>query len=80
MPDIVETVESPGGRWKAAIVRRSDGLLQVLLLKRKEEAEPGQGQAAESWALQGKSNAFFDDLAAARRAAQELLAAHEGEA
>jgi hypothetical protein len=70
MPDIVETMESPEGRWKAAIVRRSDALLQVLLLKRQEDQA-----GTASWALQGKSTAFFDDLAAARRAAQEMLAA-----
>jgi hypothetical protein len=78
MPDIVETIESAGRRWKVAIVRRSDGLLQVLLLKWTEEVVPDQGKVAGAWALHGRATAFFDDIVAARRAAQELLAANEG--
>jgi hypothetical protein len=77
MPTIVETVESPGGRWKAAIVRRNDGLLQVLLLKR-TEPDAAEPKAGDGWAPQRRAAAFFDDIVAARKAAQELLAAEAG--
>jgi hypothetical protein len=73
MATIVETMESDGHRWKAEIVRRSDGLFQVLLLKRTEEPEPDK-----LWAPHKRAAAFFDDIAAARRTAQELLATSEG--
>jgi hypothetical protein len=80
MPQIVETVASAGHRWKVEIVRRSDGLLMALLFKWVEEVVPEQGKVAESWVPHGKASSFFDDLPAARKAAQELLAANEREA
>jgi len=77
MAEIVDTMESADHRWRVDIVRRSDGLLQALLMKWTEELAPSEGKATGQWAPHRRAAAFFDDLPAARRAAQELLAACE---
>ena len=77
MAEIVETIESADRRWKVDLVRRSDGLLQVLLFRWTEEVVPEQGKIAEFWAPHGKATSFFDDIDAARRAARELLPVRE---
>jgi hypothetical protein len=77
MAEIVDTMESADHRWRVDIVRRSDGLLQALLMKWTEEVAPAEGKPAGHWAPHRRAASFFDDLPSAKRAAQELLAASE---
>ena len=46
--NVVETIAAPSRLFKAEIVRRTDGHLQVFLLRWIEEIVPGHGKVAAS--------------------------------
>jgi hypothetical protein len=73
--NVIETIAVPSGRFKAEIVRRADGHLQVFLLRWVEEIVPDHGKVAEFWADQSRTASLTDDLETARSLARESLAA-----
>jgi hypothetical protein len=75
--DVVESMTTPSGHFKAEIVRRPDGHLQVFLLRWIEEIVPGYGKVAEFWEDQNRTASLTDDLEIARSMAAELLAASD---
>jgi hypothetical protein len=74
---VVETIRAPGGEWKVEIVRRGDGLLQVLLYHWMEERGPGDEKIAEFWSQQRTAVSITDDLEIARSIGRELLATND---
>ena len=77
MRDVVETIPSPSGAYKVEIVRRTDGCLQVFLLRWIEEIVPDHGKVAEFWEDQNRLASLTDDLDIARSLGREFLAAND---
>jgi len=77
MREVVETISSPSGAYKAEIVRRADGRLQIFLLRWIEEVVPGHGKVAEFWEDQNRTASLTDDLEIARSLAREFLATND---
>jgi hypothetical protein len=75
--NVVETIAAPGGQFKAEIVRRPDGHLQVFLLRWIEEVVPDHGKVAEFWEDQNRMASLTDDLETARSIAREFLVASD---
>jgi hypothetical protein len=75
--NVVESIAAPGGRFKAEIVRRPDGHLQVFLLRWIEEVVEGHGKVAEFWEDQNRTASLTDDLETARSIAREFLMAND---
>ena len=74
---VIETIAAPSGQFKAEIVQRPDGHLQVFLLRWVEEIVPGHGKVAEFWEDQNRVASLTDDLEIARPMARELLVAND---
>jgi hypothetical protein len=77
MRNVVETIAAPSGQFKAEIVRRPDGHLQVFLLRWIEEAVPDHGKVAEFWEDQSRTASITDELEIARSLAREFLVAND---
>ena len=75
--DVVETIASDSGRYRAEIRRRPDGLLQVHLLRWTEEVVPDYGKVAEFWEAVSIPITLTDDRSRACELAIELLRNHE---
>jgi hypothetical protein len=77
MGEVVETLGVVTGAFKVDIVRRPDGLFQLIPQKWIEEIVPGHGKVAEFWEPQGRTASLTDDLEIARAIAREFLAAND---
>lgn len=64
------------GGWKAEIRRRSDGNLQVHLLRWIDEDVPDHGRVASFWEEVHTAVSITDSIEVARTIASELLARH----
>jgi hypothetical protein len=77
MSEIVETIGFEKSPYKAEIVRRADGLLQVYLFRWIDEDVPGYGKVAAFWQRQPAATTITDDIDVARSLARELVAASD---
>jgi hypothetical protein len=71
--DVVRTIPSPTGQYRADIVRRPTGSFQVEILRWTEEWVPGHGKVAEVWAQVHEGTTLTDSLECAVALAHEKL-------
>ncbi len=74
---LIESIHSPTGGYMAEILRRPDGLFQVLLMRRMVEAVPDYGTIDEYWTNVNPMTTVTDTVETARALGRELLMVHD---
>jgi hypothetical protein len=71
--EVVHTILSPSGRFRALIVRKSSGALLVELERWIEEWVPGYGKVDEFWSRMNTGMTYTDTIERAEQLANEAL-------
>lgn len=75
--DVVSTLDSPSGRYRAEIVRHSTGSFCVEVLRFTEERDEDGGKIAEFWTPVNRGITCADTIERAESLAREKLAVWE---
>jgi hypothetical protein len=71
--DVVQTIPSACGLFRAEILRRESGGFQVMMFRWTEEVVPGYGKVAEFWEQADRSATLTDTQERAAQLAIEKL-------
>jgi len=71
--EIVRTIPSPSGRFRACVIRTTVGALRVEVERWTEEWVPGYGKVAEFWELATVGTTYADTIERAEELAHEAL-------
>lgn len=73
MAEVVHTIASECGRFRALVLRFDSGIFRVEVERWREEWVPGFGKVGEGWARQSEGATYGDSLERAAELAEEGL-------
>lgn len=73
MAEVVQTVASECGQYRALVLRFRDGLFRVEIERWREERVPGYGKVGEGWSRITQGATYADTPERAAKLAEEQL-------